>query len=79
MGYREIYKESNEMAAERFELVMERIEKIAEQTDVPEVFDDYFKKTAQFLLQLRDITQKAEADTLKDASLAECEQQNASI
>ena len=79
MGYRDIYKESNEMAAERFELVMERIEKIAEQTDVPEVFDDYFKKTAQFLLQLRDITKKAEADILKNASLAECEQQNASI
>ena len=48
MGYREIYKESNEMADERFELVMERIEKITEQTDVPEVFDDYFKKTAQY-------------------------------
>lgn len=40
MGYRELYQESNEQAAERFELVMERIAQIAEQTDVPDVYDD---------------------------------------
>ena len=45
MGYRDIYKESNEQAEERFLLVMERIAEIAEETDVPEKFDDYFKKT----------------------------------
>lgn len=27
---------------------MERIAEIAEETDVPEKFDDYFKKTAAF-------------------------------
>lgn len=79
MGYRDIYKESNEQAEERFSLVMERIAEIAKETDVPETFDDYFKKTAVFLLQLKNITEKAEADTLKDASLAECEQRNASL
>ena len=42
MGYRDIYKESNEQAEERFSLVMERIAEIAEETDVPEKFDDYF-------------------------------------
>ena len=35
MGYRDIYKESNEQAEERFLLVMERIAEIAEETDVP--------------------------------------------
>ncbi len=79
MRYRDIYKESNEQAEERFSLVMERIAEIAKETDVPETFDDYFKKTAAFLLQLKNITEKAEADTLKDASLAECEQRNASL
>jgi aminopeptidase len=79
MGYRDIYKESNEQAEERFSLVMERIAEIAKETDVPETFDDYFKKTAAFLLQLKNITEKAEVDTLKDASLAECEQRNASL
>ena len=79
MGYRDIYKESNEQAEERFSLVMERIAEIAKETDVPETFDDYFKKTAAFLLLLKNITEKAEADTLKDAFLAECEQRNASL
>ena len=60
MGYRELYQESNEQAAERFELVMERIAQIAEQTDVPDVYDDYFKKTAAFLLQLKEIITEKE-------------------
>ena len=77
MGYRDIYKESNEQAEERFSLVMERIAEIAEETDVPEKFDDYFKKTAAFLLQLKNVSEKAEKDTVKDASLTECEKQNA--
>lgn len=77
MGYRDIYKESNEQAEERLLLVMERIAEIAEETDVPETFDDYFKKTAEFLLQLKSVSEKAEADTLKDASLTECEKRNA--
>lgn len=77
MGYRDIYKESNEQAEERFSLVMERIAEIAEETDVPEKFDDYFKKTAAFLLQLKSVLEKAEADTLIDASLTECEKRNA--
>lgn len=55
MGYRDIYKESNEQAEERFSLVMERIAEIAEETDVPEKFDDFFKKTAAFLLQLKTL------------------------
>ena len=77
MGYRDIYKESNEQAEERFSLVMERFAEIAEETDVPEKFDDFFKKTAAFLLQLKNVSEKAEKDTLKDASLTECEKQNA--
>ena len=56
---------------------MERIAEIAEETDVPEKFDDYFKKTAAFLLQLKNVSEKAEKDTLKDASLTECEKRNA--
>lgn len=79
MGYRDIYKESNEQAEERFSLVMERIAEIAEETDVPEKFDDYFKKTAAFLLQLKSVSEKAEADTLIDASLTECEKRNAGL
>lgn len=76
MGYKELYHESNEQAEERFALVMERITEIRNATDVPETFDDYFKKTASFLLQLKDIVCKAENGTLKEASMEECEARN---
>ena len=79
MGYKEIYQDSNEQAKERFSLVMERIAGIAEETDVPEVYEDYFKKTAAFLLQLKEIVTKAEEDTLKAASLTECKEQNKAL
>ena len=51
MGYRDIYKESNEQAEERFSLVMERIAEIAEETDVPE---KYFLSAEQTLRLLKD-------------------------
>ena len=79
MGYKEIYRDSNEQAKERFSLVMERIAGIAEETDVPEVYEDYFKKTAAFLLQLKEIVTKAEEDSLKAASLTECEELNKAL
>ena len=79
MGYKEIYQDSNEQAKERFLLVMERIAGIAEETDVPEIYEDYFKKTAAFLLQLKEIVTKAEENSLKTASLTECKEQNKAL
>lgn len=76
MGYRELYQESNEQAAERFELVMERIAQIAEQTDVPDVYDDYFKKTAAFLLQLKEIITEKENASTETKTMEALEQEN---
>ena len=79
MGYRELYQESNEKAAERFELVMERIAQIAEQTDVPEVYDDYFKKTAAFLLQLKEIVTEKENASTETKTMEALEQENKAL
>ena len=79
MGYRELYQESNEQAAERFELVMERIAQIAEQTDVPEVYDDYFKKTAAFLLQLKEIVTEKENASTETKAIEALEQENKAL
>ena len=79
MGYRELYQESNEQAAERFELVMERIAQIAEQTDVPEVYDDYFKKTAAFLLQLKEIVTEKENASIETKTMEALEQENKAL
>ena len=79
MGYRELYQESNEQAAERFELVMERIAQIAEQTDVPDVYDDYFKKTAAFLLQLKEIITEKENASAETKTMEALEQENKAL
>lgn len=79
MGYRELYQESNEQAAERFELVMERIAQIAEQTDVPDVYDDYFKKTAAFLLQLKEIVTEKENASTETKTMEALEQENKAL
>ena len=64
------------MAEERFVLVMERIAEIAKETDVPEKYDSYFKKTAEFLLAVADILKRKEAGSLVNRSLEECQRDN---
>ena len=76
MSYMEFYKESNELAAERFDLVMERIAEIARETDVPAVYDSYFKSTAAFLLKVAEILKKKETGALEKRSLEECKLDN---
>lgn len=47
--YKQIYKESNELAEERMELATERISAIAAgAADVPAVYQDYFCKREPF-------------------------------
>ncbi len=79
MGYEELYRESNELAAERFELVMERILGISKETEVPEQYDAYFRKTAEFLLLLADILKKKETGSLADRTLEECKADNEAL
>ncbi len=76
MGYQELYKESNEAAEERLELVMERIAEISEQADVCEQFEEYFKKAAANLLYFAELLKKAESGALKERSLEECKEDN---
>ena len=79
MSYMEFYKESNEQASERFDLVMERIAEIKEKTDVPAVYDPYFRRTAEFLLAVAEILRKKEDGRLEKRSLEECKQDNAAL
>ena len=79
MYYEELYRESNELAAERFELVMERIASIAEATDVPAQYDSYFKRTAKFILTLADILQRKEKGLLASRSMEECQCDNEAV
>ena len=58
MGYQECYKETNELAAERYELVAERIAEIAEAAQAPEPFAEYFRTNAGYLQSLRALYEK---------------------
>lgn len=79
MKYKELYKESNEMAAERFTLMRERIEEIAAAPEGPKESLDYFKKTAGFLWMLADICHAADTEGIADETMAECENLNQQI
>lgn len=57
MDYRELFKESNKEVEERFLLTRERIGEIAagEKNGMKEQVHRYFKKTAQFQKNVRQI------------------------
>ena len=79
MGYKEIFQESNDEAAERYDLVLERITEIAKEQQTAEKYQDYFKKTADFICLTAQILQEENAGMLKDRSLSTCEEENLSL
>ena len=76
MSYREIYKEDNEKAAERYGLVLTRIREAAKQPETEERFADYFKRTAQFVLLCAEVLEMQQKGELKQRSIDECEKLN---
>ena len=72
MGYQECYKETNELAAERYELVAERIAEIAEAAQAPEPFAEYFRTNAAYLQSLRALYEKGKSASLAASSMEEC-------
>lgn len=79
MNYRELYREANEQAAERFLLMEERIGQIASKAAVPEPFADYFERTAAFLQMLAQLAEEERNGALTEKSLAECGQCNQAL
>lgn len=61
---------------ERYALVTERIFDIRTNTEVPEKYQDYFKKAAEFICLTDDVLRQKEMGTLDRRTLKECEQMN---
>ena len=61
---------------ERYELCVDRIKEIANQQEVPEKYQDYFKSEAEFILSTTQMAAMVEADTYAKQSLAELESWN---
>lgn len=76
MGYRDIYKEGNESATERMELVRERIRQAADSPEVREPYADYFKRTAGFILLTLEVLDMEQAGALEHRTLGQCEELN---
>lgn len=76
MEYKEFYQEANKQVEERFSLVRERITEIEKKPETAEVYQDYFQKTAAFLLKLAKVTMDAELTEFESRSIEECEQLN---
>lgn len=76
MSCQEIFRESNEMVCERYELVMERIGKIPREKSVLEKYQDYFSKVAEFLLLADHVMCQGEGGELDRRTLEECRETN---
>lgn len=76
MRYLELFQEQNEQMAERYELVMERIELIVNEDTVKGVVADYFKSCAQFALKIRDVLDRVKKEQLTSLSMEELKKLN---
>ena len=79
MKCREIYREENEAAAERYDLSMERIHEICTETMNDKNFEDYFQKTAKFICRIEELLKKVESDWLKTATEEELRVENQAL
>ncbi|MBO5373776.1 MAG: aminopeptidase [Lachnospiraceae bacterium] len=76
MGYKEIFRESNEEVAERYELVIERIAEIRTENTVSEKYQDYFQKAAEFICLAHKVLEQEETGVLENRTLKACEETN---
>lgn len=76
MDYAELFREDNEKIEERYELSMERIEEILTEDSVKQPYRDFFVRTSEFILKIRELVSEAEQRRLEKKSLGELEKLN---
>lgn len=76
MRYQELFQEENKAVEERYQLSMERIAAMLEENTVPAPFDDYFKKTAAFILEIRQTAADLEKGKMGGYTLDELKAHN---
>lgn len=73
------YLEQESVIKERYILAMERIHAISREQTVPEAFCDYFKRTAEFLVQMETLKEKLDRNETKEYSLEEWQKLNTAL
>lgn len=64
------------MIKERFILSVQRIKEIAKSAETEAQYQDYFRKTADFLLQVEDIVERVQSGVLKQETLKQKQERN---
>lgn len=77
MGYQELVIKENESYIERFEISMDRIDQITkEESTVNVPYKAYFKKIAEFFMEIREVCMLVKDGQLKTLTIEELELQN---
>lgn len=76
MRQKEIWQQENEEIRERYELGMERVRAMKEETSVSAPFYDYFQKMADFILEMKDLAEEIAEGRMDQASLGDLQEQN---
>lgn len=79
MDYKTLFQEENEAMRERHALAFERICQIGSEKTVEQPYVAFFEKTAAFILQMEELSNKLESGALDSLTLAEWKQQNESL
>lgn len=76
MEYSELFKEENGGIQERYQLSMDRIERMFREEAIPIPYRDYFRKMADFIMKIRDLVNLMESKGLKKLSLEDLQSLN---
>lgn len=76
--YKDCIQEYDDME-ERYELMMERIRQIPDESLVPGSFRDYFVSTAKFILMIDEVVQQVKSENLDNLSQDELADMNARL
>ena len=75
MNYYHVFEE-NEAVKERMLLSLERIEELVKQNDAPAPYKEYFGKTAEFILYMKEVSELVESGKVYELSLEELQNIN---
>lgn len=79
MNDNQLWKEDNEAILERYELAMERIALMEQETSVHERFLPFFHRTASFVLMIKNVVRLVEDNKLASMTLKELEGLNQAL
>lgn len=79
MKYQVLFKKNNDAILERYEMAMERIALIQQENTVGERFVAYFRKTAAFIMMIKDVVTMAQENRLSELSLEQLQALNNSL